>query len=183
MKDFRWKTMGRLGNNLFQFAYLYTQAREGVIPDWYLQDEKFFEEYKSEIKSLLSEGIGKLEYVAIHVRRGDYVSNPFYVDLIADGYYERAMKEFPNEKFLVFSDDIKWCGKQDIFAHCFFSEGYTEEQDINSIASCKGQIISNSSFAWWGAFLSPHKGKVICPKRWYSDGVERTVCPQEWIRL
>jgi len=52
---------------------------------------------------------------------------------------------------------------------------------MNIMASCKGVITANSSFSWWGAYLS--KGKVIAPLAWYSDGVERTKCPNTWIRV
>lgn len=183
MIDFRKKIMGRLGNNLFQFSFLYSVARQGIVPDVYVQDYRLFEKYSNEIKNLLSEGITKIDKVAIHVRRGDYVGNAFYVDLFADDYYQRAMKELPNQKFLVFSDDIKWCKKQKIFKDCEFSEGLTEEADLNLMASCTGHIISNSSFSWWAAYLSPNQGKVVAPLKWHPDGIERTVIPPTWVRL
>lgn len=174
------KLSGRLGNQMFQYAYLHSQARKGEIPDVYVQSEEFFEEHKEEIKNLYSQGIGHLDQVAIHVRRGDYVNNPFYVDLSENDYYERAMALFPNEDFLVFSDDIEWCKKQPIFEDCEFSEG-DEITDLNRMASCKGIIMANSSFSWWAAYLS--KAKVIAPKEWYRDGVERTKLLNSWIRI
>lgn len=177
MKDFRWKTMGRLANNLFQFAYLYSQVRDGKLPDIYLQDEQYFHKYKDEIKQLLSEGITYDSRVAIHVRRGDYVDNPFYVQL-GENYYTQAMALFPGEQFVVCSDDIAWCKQQPMFKDCDFSEG-TEEEDINLIASCAHRILSNSSFSWWGAYLSNH-GTTIAPKQWFSDGVQRISIPKEW---
>jgi hypothetical protein len=177
------KLMGRLGNQMFQYAYLYSQCREGEIPDVYLQNEKYFEKYRHEVRALFSEGIGTLPYVAIHVRRGDYVGNPFYVDLCKDGYYERAMEEFPNAAFLVFSDDIPWCKQQDVFRKCDFSGNLSETEDLNMMASCMGHIIANSSFSWWGAWLSPHGGKVIAPARWFSDGVERVGLSSNWKRV
>jgi hypothetical protein len=174
---------GRLGNQMFQYAYLYSQYRDGLIPDIYIQDEKYFEKYKDEIKSQFKSGISNIPYVAIHVRRGDYVGNDFYVDLFADGYYERAMKEFPDSAFIIFSDDIPWCKEQNIFEKCAFSDGFDEVEDLNIMASCCGHIIANSSFSWWGAFLSPNGGKVIAPSRWYTDGVERTKIPNSWIKV
>jgi len=183
MKDFRWKIMGRLANNIFQYAYLYSEVRRGNIPDIYLQDPKYFEEYEAELKQILGENIGYSENVAIHVRRGDYVNNPFYVDLMQTSYYQRAIALFPDEKFTVFSDDIEWCMQQPIFSGMHFAMGGTDEDDINGIASCKSQIISNSSFGWWGAFLSPHDGTVVAPKEWYTDGIERTKLPLTWVRI
>lgn len=174
---------GRLGNQMFQYAYMYSQMRDGEIPDIYVQNEEYFKKYKHEIKTIFSDGIGKLPYVAIHVRRGDYVNNSFYVDLYQEGYYVRAMKEFEGANFLVFSDDIPWCKEQYIFRDCHFSTGYNEVQDLNQMASCRGHIIANSSFSWWGAYLSPHSGRVVAPKNWYSDGVERTALPASWLRI
>lgn len=175
--------IGGLGNLLFKEAYIYAQYRDGNIPDLYLQDEKYFEKYKKEIKERYGTGIMSVPYVAIHVRRGDYVNNDFYVDLFATGYYERAMKEFPEAKFVVFSDDIEWCKAQPIFDTCGFSVESSEVDDLNLMASCNGHIIANSSFSWWGAWLSPNKGKVVAPKEWFTDNVERIALPAHWIRL
>lgn len=176
-----WKLSGRLGNQMFQLAYLHAQMRSGKIPDIYLQDEKYFENYKDEIRQMYSQDISHIDQVSIHVRRGDYVRNPFYVDLSKTNYYERAMEQFPGESFLVFSDDIEWCKDQRMFEGCEFSEGNTEVEDLNLMASCKAHIIANSSFSWWAAYISGNK--TIAPKAWYADGIERTVIPKQWIRI
>lgn len=179
-----WKISGRLGNQMFQLAYLHAQVWDGFIPDIYLQDPWNFEHHRDEIVRLFGGGIsGKTDMVAIHVRRGDYVDNRFYVDLNRSFYYERAMEMFPNASFLVFSDDIEWCKKQPIFAKCNFSEGRGPVEDMNLMASCVGHIIANSSFSWWGAYISPYSRKVIAPKEWYSDGIERTICPKTWLKI
>lgn len=171
---------GRLGNQMFQLAYIYARVRDGLIPDIYVQNSAYFEEYKDEIKKLFGEGIEKIDMVGIHVRRGDYVDNPFYVDLMETPYYEDAMALFPKEKFIVFSDNIEWCKKQDIFNRCEFANG-NEIDDLNLLASCKGIIMANSSFSWWAGYLSD--AKVVAPLAWYRDGVERTVLPKEWIKI
>lgn len=178
------KLWGGLGNKMFQFAYVYAQAKKGLIPDVYIQDPKYFEGYEEEIKQLYGGGIEKVDMVAIHVRRTDYVGNSFYVDLMQTNYYQKAMAEFPGDEFLIFSDDIEWCKSQEVFNGCEFSSGKSETEDLNLMASCKGFIGANSSFSFWGAYLSNAK-KIIMPsvKNWYCDGVERTVCPQEWIRI
>lgn len=173
---------GRLGNKMFQYAYLYSQARKGEIPDVYVQDEEYFVEYRDEIKAMFSQDIpDETDMVAIHVRRGDYVNNPFYVNLMDTDYYDKAMQIFPDEKFIVFSDDIEWCKKQDLFDGCAFSERNDEITDMNLMASCKGVITANSSFSWWAGYLS--NGIVVAPLEWYTDGFERTICPEEWIRV
>lgn len=178
------KLFGRLGNKMFQMAYVYAQMREGNIPDIYVQDPKYFDKYRNEIKQLFGENIPSKTYkVAIHVRRGDYVNNPFYVDLTQTNYYEKAIAEFPDAEFLVFSDDIEWCKDYFIGEQYSFSEGNDELTDLNLMASCKGHIIANSSFSWWGAYISPYSKKVVAPKLWYTDLKQRTLCPDEWIRV
>ncbi len=183
------KLFGRLGNQMFQGAYLLSQVKKGDIPDIYVQGEEFFDYAKEEVKTLFSSEIpDPLDMVAIHVRRAGnpinpdepkYVNNPFYVNLSDTNYYERSMDLFPGESFIVFSDDIKWCKNQEIFKDCEFSEGNDEIEDMNLMAACKGIIIANSSFSWWAAYLS--NAKVVAPKEWYSDGIERTKLPIDWI--
>src|SRR3990167_6115886 len=103
---------GRLGNKMFQLAYLYSQMKDRVTPDIYVQDPKYFDKYADEIKGLFGIGIGYLSQVGVHVRRAanpinpdepKYSENPFYVNLADDtDYYEMAMTMFPGDNFLVF---------------------------------------------------------------------------------
>jgi len=171
---------GRLGNSLFQYAYIFAQMRKGEIPDIYLQDPKYFDDFSGDFKKLMGVTVGYVPKVAIHVRRGDYVNNPFYVDLTKTDYYPRAMEMFKGSQFIVFSDNITWCEEQEMFKGCEFFHG-TEMEDLNKMSECVGHIIANSSFSWWGAYLAPHTQKVIYPKNWYTDGISRTICPQHWI--
>lgn len=187
---------GRLGNRLFQMAYLYAQSKDGNIPDIYVQDPKYFERHSDEIKKWFGEGIGYLPYVAIHLRVGanpinleepKYIDNPFYVPLCKTGYYIDAINLFPDRKFLVFSDDMAFAKiyfEGDKFA---FDDSENDIDAFNRMASCDSHIIANSSFSWWAAWLSPSMGKkVVAPnsEKWYSDSNEsRTVIPKEWIRV
>lgn len=166
---------------MFQGAYIYAQMKRGEIEDIYVQDPAYFDEFRDEIRALYGQGIGYTnDKVAIHVRRGDYVNNQFYVDLWETNYYERALAEFPDERFLIFSDDIEWCKENFIGDEYEFNEE-SEVEAMNSMASCKGIIMANSSFSWWGAYLS--NVKVIAPKEWYSDGILRTKLLPEWKTL
>lgn len=181
------EVFGRLGNRMFQSAFLYAYAKKHGL-NWYYQDPKWFEGYEEEIKQLFGDGIGFLPYVSIHVRRGDYANNPFYVDLAQTDYYLRALDHFPNKNFLVFSDNTEFCKNFFLFKGKNFQimENQTEIEDFNQMASCEGNIISNSSFSWWAAYLNPNPArKVVAPsvENWHTDGIERTVCPLEWIRI
>lgn len=179
------KIMGRLGNKMFIFAMVYAKAK-AENRDFYFQDYRYFDQYKKEIQDLYGEGIGYLPYVAIHVRRGDYINNPFYVELAKTGYYIDAINRFPDRKFLIFSDDIEFAKtyfEGDKFA---FDDSENDIEAFNRMASCDSQIIANSSWSYWAAYLNKNPTKVIIAPtvdKWYSDGIERTICPKEWTRI
>lgn len=185
------KHFGRLGNRMFQMAFLYSYAKDRNI-DYYFQDERWFKHHENEIRALFGEGIDFEDKVSVHIRRAGnptnpnepkYTDNPFYVNLSETDYYQRAMALFPNEKFLMFSDDNEYLEKNFQGDRFEFATG-TEEEDLKRMASCKAHIIANSSFSWWGAYLNPRPDKkVIYPLNWYSDGVERTFCPKEWTGI
>lgn len=188
----RREIFGGFGNSLFQYAYLYAQYRKGEIPDLYVQDEKYFEPYKEEIKALFGSNIEPIDMVSLHVRRGDYVGNDFYVDLTETDYYEKAMAEFPTEtKFLIFcadrqpkSDDktdMEWVKERFQGSQFQFFQGKDEVEDFNAQAGCKGHITANSSFSWWSAYVGG--GKTVTPKEWFTDGLQRISIPETWIQL
>lgn len=177
---------GRLGNRMWQGAFLYSYAKENNT-DIYFQDPKFFDNYIDEIKELYGQGIGFVPHVGIHIRRGDYVNNPLYTDLSKTDYYEKAIKKFPDQNFLVFSDDTE-------FARSYFPdenkfqvwEGGDEIEDFNMLASCSSQIIANSSFSVWSGILNPNPSKkVIAPleSKYYTDGILRTKYPKDFTQL
>jgi len=183
---------GRMGNEMFRHAYIYAQFRDGVIPDIYLQDSKYFEKYAGEIKEMFGQGIGYLTQVGVHIRRAGnpinpdepkYSENPFYVNLSETDYYERAMDLFPEDNFLVFSDDSEWCKEKfKDNPRVQVMEKGNEVDDFNLLASCRDIIMANSSFSWWASFLNPNEGKrIIAPKQWYADGNQtRTKLPESW---
>lgn len=186
---------GRMGNRLFQIAFLYSQVKEGKIKDWYVQDYRLFNDYKDEIKALFGEDIGYLPYVAMHIRRGKnpinpdepaYSENPFYTNLLETDYYAKAIDHFPRSRFLIFSDDMPWAKENfqgEIFA---YDESETDLESLNKMASCDGVITANSSFSYWAGYLCPHKNaRIVCPSEtsWYSDKIVRTHVPKEWNQI
>lgn len=189
------KIFGRLGNSLFQYAYIYARMKRGEIPDIFVQSPEYFDDCKEDIKKLYGEGIGYMPYVGVHLRVGGnpinpaeprYMENPFYTNLANTGYYIKAKEHFKDFRFLVFSDDMD-------FARAYF-EGYdfgfddsaNDIEAFNKLASCHHLIIANSSFSWWAAYLSGMSDKkVICPseKSWFSDNIVRTRVPDDWIQI
>lgn len=186
-------SIGGLGNLMFKEAYIYTQLRRGLIPDLYVQSPKYWGAFAEDIKARFSEGIPpKTSKVSLHIRRGDYVNNSFYVDLSTTDYYQKAVKEFPNAEFLVFCKDNQNRDDKDLEWALAFMDSlgvkYTmaprensETDDLNLMASCESHIMANSTFSWWAAFLGG--GKTIVPKQWFADGQQRIDLLPEWIHL
>ncbi len=149
----------------------------------YFQSERYFAHCEDEVRryftphhalaQLLERGFGDVlarETCSVHVRRTDYLGNPTHPELAAGDYYERAMSQFDaNTTFLIFSDDIAWCRERFRGRSTFFVEALTEVEDLFLMARCRGHIIANSTFSWWGAWLDPNpQKKVIAPARWFS---------------
>lgn len=179
--NFLQKHFGRLGNTMFQMAALYVYSKELGV-DYYFQDEKWFEKYKQDILRMFGSDIGFDHRVSLHIRRTDMVTNNFDINLSETDFYDKAIAMFPGDRFLVFSDDISWCKERFKGDRFDFSEGLNEEQDLKLMASCKHNIIANSSFSWWAAYLNPNPSKiVVCPKQNYIDGQIRRVNPKEWL--
>jgi hypothetical protein len=190
--------IGGFGNLMFKEAFLLSKALDGEIPDQYVQGEKYFKAHKDKIKEHFSDGIGHIDKVAIHVRRGDYLNNKhFHVNLTDTDYYKRAIELFPDEQFLVFCkdnqdyrqdrEDQRWCYeyfKPLLGSRMEMQTVYTKEhEDFNAMASCKAIIGANSSFSWWAAYLNPHDGKKVFPKQWFTDGIQRTELLPEWTLI
>jgi hypothetical protein len=162
------------------------------------QNEKYFEDNKFEILKELSpsdEILKKLtltpfiekNVVSLHVRRTDYVKSNGYHPVQSIEYYKKALDIIGEYDYIfVFSDDIQWCKDNLTFNNMIFMEGFDDVEDLWLMSMCKNNIIANSSFSWWGAWLNQNKNKkVILPKRWFADYVEYDPnnSPQDWIRL
>lgn len=157
----------------------------------YFQSYKYFQDYRKEILSALGFNYILLkDFVSIHVRRGDYLTNPDFT-VLGIYYYHQAI-EFFKEKgyknFWVFSDDMDWCKKnihKGIFQDCNFlyAEGEPERNDMCLMSCCEHNIIANSSFSWWGAWLNRNPDKiVVVPDTWFKN-VNKDLLPPEWLKF
>jgi hypothetical protein len=110
-----------------------------------------------------------------------------YCQLWETGYYIDAINLFPNGKFLVFSDDMEFAKIYFTGDRFAFDESADDLEAFNKFASCDSHIIANSTWGYWGAYLSTAiNKKVIAPTydKWYNDGNKtRTVIPPEWIQI
>jgi hypothetical protein len=131
--------------------------------------------------------------VSLHIRRGDYVvkKSKQQSDVCPIGYYEEAIKiinnKIINPCFFIFSDDIEWV-KLNLnveFLNCEFvyDNGNNPECDLELMKNCQNNIIANSTFSWWGAWLNNNIDKtVIVPKIWmYGLPVSKDLVPTDWI--
>ena len=167
---------------------------DNVYLDGYWQSEKYFSDISevirndfliqtnpSQINQKILDSIEECNSVSIHIRRGDYVTNPKTrrIHYICDEeYYRKSINQIhekvKNPYFFVFSDDIDWA-KHNITSESpiiFISHnsGTKSYEDLRLMIHCKHHIIANSSFSWWGAWLGEHKEQlVIAPGRWYNS--------------
>lgn len=156
----------------------------------FFQSEKYFEDYKNVIISLLTPKIGygiQYDQASIHVRRGDYLSLPNAYNQLGMPYYNAAMEVVKAKRYMVFSDDINWCKTHFIGPQFVFSEGNSPVVDLSYMISCEHNIIGNSSFSWWGAYLNKNPYKmIVAPKTWFGPKLPhdtKDLLPKEWIQI
>lgn len=191
----------------FTFDHTILDVGPDIYLDGYWQSYKYFEGIEDIIRkdfSLrdnlplhienLKEGIKKENSLCIHVRRGDYVGNSVH-EIVGKEYYNKGIEKIKSlkkiDKIYVFSDDIKWC-EQNMkfeFPTMFVGEEYAgikAEGHMALMSACHNFIIPNSSFAWWGAWLSEYNDKiVVVPQQWFVDESINSgdLIPRGWIRI
>ena len=183
-----------------------------VYLDGYWQSEKYFAQLapvlrreftlKDSLDKANREMMHKIERagaraVSLHVRRGDYVSNPHTAQhhgVCTLDYYrsavERISRQIANPHFFVFSDDPAWVQANLEVPHATTLVQVNDADhgmfDLALMKTCGHHIIANSSFSWWGAWLNPSPEKiVIAPQRWFRESTSdtRDLLPSAWIRL
>lgn len=158
----------------------------------YFQSEKYFCNYRQQIIDLF--GLPwelKKGWVSIHVRRTDYLQFSNQFPVITKEYILSAidyLSKFGSYNFLFYSDDIKWCRETFGTFPVHFSNGGQPLNELASMSCCEHNIIANSSFSWWAAWLNQNPEKVvIAPRTWFGPGNAhldtKDLCPDKWIRL
>lgn len=183
---------------------------QGLWQSW-----RYFNEYQHEVRSAftfarklpaefdsLIEVLQADSTIAIHVRRGDYVANPkdaSTIGFVGLGYYRRAVAALARHlnsgfRFVVFSDDLTWCasnlnwlpGPLSFVEVSPCNNILPHHLDFQLLSTARNFIISNSSFAWWAAWLSRYSDKVVvAPFHWFNDlSIDSSqLCPPSWIRV
>lgn len=174
--------------------------------DGYWTNQEYFADIRNEIldvfsfrreldetnKSLLEE-IKTTNSVSLHVRRGNYLLFDIYKGICELDYYQRAIDyinaHVDNTNFYIFSNDIDWCkenltGMLKNYTFVGNNSGMNNYIDLQLMSNCKHNIIANSTFSWWGAWLNRNKDRiVVAPQRWLNLDMKYTPILDEWIKL
>lgn len=161
----------------------------------YFQNSKYVNEYELDLKNIFSFNIKKLEkcfgfiknlkekttkeLVGVHVRRTDYLLNNDMHFVCDKNYYDRAISKFGNDYFyILFTDDKHWCAKEFKNIPNIIMNNDTE-LDLILMSLCDHNIISNSSYSWWGSWLNENLNKkIIAPNRWFNK-----IGPKNWHEI
>jgi hypothetical protein len=162
------------------------------IRDEILDIFSFRRELDETNKSLL-ENIKYTNSVSLHVRRGNYLLFDIYKGICEIDYYQRAIEyikaHVENPHFYIFSNDIEWCKENlasmlENYTFVGNNSGMSNYIDMQLMSNCKHNIIANSTFSWWGAWLNQYdKRIVIAPKKWLNMEMKYTPLLEEWIKL
>ena len=171
-------------NGYWQSEKYFKDIREGLLKDFSFTEEE--NEITKQIKSHNS--------VSLHVRRGDYLSESCSAihNVMANSlYYERAIeyisKNVSNPHFYIFSDDPKWVKENFKIENSTiidFNTGENSYKDMYYMSLCKHNIIANSTFSWWGAWLNQNNNKIVlAPNKWFNTMSAPDIVCEDWIKI
>lgn len=196
----------------FHFDPQILEIRGDAYLDGYWQTEKYFKDIEDIIRKEvtvksplqgkdtdIAREIEATNSIMVHIRRGDYVSNPQaneYHGTCGLDYYRKAIaiiaEKVGTPHIFVFSDDHEWVKNNIVLGYptTYVDHNNADKnyEDLRLMSLCKHHIIANSSFSWWGAWLSqnPHK-IVVGPSRWFNNPKKKAntsdVLPEGWISL
>jgi hypothetical protein len=182
----------------FHYKPIPYQPGTNLLLEGGFQSEKYFVNHKQtildifkptdEIKQLILSNYADInQYVSIHVRRGDYLQFPNHHPQQTIEYYQSAVELIGIDKtYIIFSDDVEGCKSLfDFIPNKFFFNSGTDWLDMYIMSMCEHNIICNSTFSWWAAYLNSNDNKiVVAPKRWfgsvYASWDTSDLIPSEW---
>lgn len=174
----------------FQTPYYADMVKAELLKDFSfdLPNDVHLQEILQQIESKNS--------VSVHVRRGDYLkakAQIIFGNICTENYYVKAFdiieKNVKDPFYVFFSDDINWVQsklrkKNAIYINSKDFEEYQDWYDMYLMSKCQNNIICNSTFSWWGAWLNQNSRKlVIAPNKWVNYDSLNDICPPEWIRI
>jgi hypothetical protein len=165
------------------FEYNKIPYSNNLCIEGYWQSEKYFLNHRDRIIELIGVSENGEDYIkkkygdifddtiSVHIRRGDYKGLQNHHPMSSVDYYQKALSHFADKEYkvLVFSDDIEWC-KENFDDGFIFIEDNPDYIDMWIMSMCTHNIITNSSFSWWGAWLNTNSNKkVIAPEKWFGS--------------
>jgi hypothetical protein len=182
--------------NVYLEGYFQSEKNFAPIRDILLEEFSLKEEFKSsKFKELQSE-IQSNNSVSVHVRRGDYVKNPSvtkYHGICSISYYKTAIETIKNRTtnpvLYFFSDDPKWVSENfdlNENAKIISDQNLSAPEELFLMSSCKHNIIANSTFSWWGAWLNQNHDKIVTsPTPWvqFKPNPHPNIIPEAWIKI
>ncbi len=200
-KNFKWNDSGEPTDIRIScpFDYGRMNYRRGAIYHGYFQTEKYFPNREHilnvfEPSDFVLDHIRKYgdlfegETCAIHVRRGDYSLDPQSKHHTKDmNWYNTAINMVNADKYIVFSDDVEYA-KKNFIGDKFIFVSDKDYVELFMMSMCKHNIISSSSFSWWGAWLNKNSNKkVIAPMKWFGKidpgYPDHDIVPNSWTKL
>jgi hypothetical protein len=187
----------KTSGNCFLSGYWQSQRYFKVIESLIRQEFTFPNKLNRQNSDWLSE-IKNSNSVSLHIRRTDFVNNISHDihGFCSMDYYKEAIEtmhgKVKNPVFFIFSDDIEWAKTNLVItSKCFFISGNTGSNsyiDMQLMSFCKHNIIANSSFSWWGAWLNSNADKIVtAPLKWFKEEILNSntmdLIPETWIRL
>tara|TARA_R110002020_G_scaffold269152_2_gene484466 strand:+ start:2920 stop:3708 length:789 start_codon:yes stop_codon:yes gene_type:complete len=181
------------------FSYKEIDYKNGICLSGYYQSEKYFIHREKEIREMFRCSPKVLKFIekkycqllhknntcAVHIRRGDYLKYKEFHNNLGLDYYRASFEQMKGKYFVFFSDDILWCKNNFKDLEGTFIDSKSDIIDFYLMSMLKNQIIANSSFSWWAAWLNTNKKKnVIAPKKWFgnknSDLITEDLLPLSW---
>lgn len=190
-----------------QYNYHDVIRTDSLFYDGYWQNEGYFKPIREKVlesfsfPEILDENNRRLSAkilsknaVSCHVRRGDYLKNQIYC-VCNSHYYKEAINKMNTlvvpDLYCIFSDDITWCrenlmdiigNKEVVFVD--WNKGKNSFRDMQLMSLCEHNIIANSSFSWWGAWLNDNKNKVVvAPKMWMNKELVSNPLCDSWVKV
>jgi len=186
------KLILNIGKNCYLDGYWHSYKYFEKVKEKLLERLKLSLDFSPDAENIYSNIIDTPNSISLHIRRGDYIGlNNVYYSL-TENYYKKAIeyildvKKFETYSLYIFSDDIEWCKKNIKFKNTIFVENNNMKsyEDLILMSICKNNIIANSSFSWWAAFLNKNIDKVVvAPKNWYVENNSsfiNSLYPKEW---
>jgi hypothetical protein len=179
------------------FYFNQIEYKKNLLLDGYFQSYKYFNEFRDDIINLFHfdntskvldfiKSLNKSNITSVHIRRGDYLNHPNFHFNTPKEYFIKAMGKIPNTHFIFISDDIEWVKNEFKGDNISYSPFNDEIDDLRLMTLCDNNIITNSSFSWWGAYLNKNSN-VFSPSIWFGNqgpqySINDIILP-EWILI